>query len=162
MIHHISLAVKNPPHVSNVLAEIIGGQVVPAPPNFPQHSKFVLAEDSHGTLIEVLPYGTEMRPDEGEAGFHVDREPNSSFVATHAYLSVPISRERIEQIGAREDWLTRHCNRGPFELMECWVENRLLLELATPEMTAGYLNFLTNPESVKAAIAQISEEGATK
>jgi len=156
MIHHISMSAKNPPHVAGVLAEIVGGRVIPAPPNFPQGSRFILTGDEHGTLFEVVPYGTEMRPDEGEAGFHTDREPNSPFVATHAYISVRASREQIEQIGKREGWLTRYCNRGPFELMEMWVENRQMLELATPEMTAGYLRFLTNPEAIQAAVAELN------
>jgi len=157
MIHHISLSAKNPPHVAKVLAEIVGGRVIPAPPNFPPDSYFILVGDEHGTLFEVLPYGTELRPDEGEAGFHTDREPNSPFVASHAYISVPASREQIERIGERENWLTRYCNRGPFELIECWIENRQMLELAPPEMTAGYLGFFTHPEAVQMAIAKLNE-----
>jgi hypothetical protein len=157
MIHHISLSAKNPQHVASVLAEIAGGQVVPAPPNFPEGSRFVFTGDEHGTLIETLPYKTEMRPDEVEAGFHTDKEHNSPYVAMHAYISVPASREQILQIGKRENWLTRVCDRGPFELIECWIENRQLIEFATPEMKTQYVNLLTNPNALKAAMADLSE-----
>ncbi len=157
MIHHISLSAKNPQHVANVLAEIAGGQVVPAPPNFPEGSRFVLTGDEYGTLFETLPYETEMRPDETEAGFHTDKTPNSPYVAMHAYISVPASREQILQIGKRENWLTRVCDRGPFELIECWIENRLLIEFATPEMKEQYVNLLTNPKALQAAMADLSE-----
>jgi hypothetical protein len=157
MIHHISLSAKNPLHVANVLAEIAGGQVVPAPPNFPEGSRFVITGDEHGTLFETLPYETEMRPDETEAGFHTDKASNSPYVAMHAYISVPASREQILQIGKRENWLTRVCDRGPFELIECWIENRQLIEFATPEMKEQYVNLLTNPNAMKAAMADLSE-----
>jgi hypothetical protein len=110
-----------------------------------------------GTLFETLPYETEMRPDETEAGFHTDKASNSPYVAMHAYISVPASREQILQIGKRENWLTRVCDRGPFELIECWIENRQLIEFATPEMKEQYVNLLTNPNAMKAAMADLSE-----
>lgn len=153
MIHHISIAVKNPKNVAQVLTEIMGGQIIPAPPNFPQGSLFLIPGDEHGTLFEVLPFGSEMRPDAGEAGFHTDVVPNSNYVATHAYLSVETDAETILQIGAREGWLTRICDRGPFSLIELWIENRQLLELATPEMKAQYIGFLTNPATVQSFLA---------
>lgn len=158
MIHHISMSAKNPRHVANVMGEIVGGQVVPAPPNFPEDSWFIMTGDEHGTLLEVLPYNTEMRPDEGEAGFHTDRAANSAYVASHAYISVKASREKIQAIGEREGWLTRYCDRGPFDLLECWVENRQMLEFATPEMTEKYLAVLTNPKALQAAMADLSEQ----
>ena len=157
MIHHISLSAKNPQHVANVLAEIAGGQVVPAPPNFPEGSRFVFTGDEHGTLFETVPYETEMRPEETEAGFRTGNAPNSPYVAMHAYISVAASREQILNIGQRENWLTRVCDRGPFELIECWIENRQLIEFATAEMKEQYVSLLTNPNAIKAAMADLSE-----
>jgi hypothetical protein len=43
MLHHISIAVKNPHHVAEVLAEIRQGNVIPFPPN--PGSYVVLAGD---------------------------------------------------------------------------------------------------------------------
>jgi hypothetical protein len=157
MIHHISLDAKRPKHVAEVLAEVLGGQVVPAPPHFRSDSWFVFAGDEHGTLVEVLPYGTELRPDKVEAGFHAGNVPESPFQATHAYISTNLSAEQILKIGAREDWLTRHCDRGLFELIEFWVENRLLVEFAPPEMKAQYINLLTNPEALQAAMTELGK-----
>jgi hypothetical protein len=155
MIHHISLDAKNPKHVATVLAEIMGGQIVPAPPNFRPDSWFVLTGDQHGTLVEVLPLGTEMCPDDVEAGFH--QGTSAPYVPTHAYISVQASVETLLQIGAREGWLTRICDRGPFDLVECWIENRQLIEFAAPEMTEKYLAMLTNPQALQAALANLAE-----
>ena len=52
-------------------------------------------------------------------------------------------RATIERIGAREGWRTEHHWRGPkgmkiFELYEVWVENRIMLELVTPDMVPAY------------------------
>jgi hypothetical protein len=153
MIHHISLTAKNTHQVASVLAEIVGGQIIPAPPNFPLGSLFLVTGDEHGTLFELLPFGAEMRPDDIQAGFHTDVMPNSNFVAAHVYVSVPTDAETILRIGAREGWLTRVCDRGPFNLIELWVENRQLIELATPEMKAQYVGFLTNPATVQSFLA---------
>lgn len=158
MIHHISIAVMNPLRVAEVLAEILEGQVLSAPANFPKDSRVVFPGDEHGTLIEALPYGTELHPDEREACMRAGVEPNSSFVATHAYISVNISAEQLLRIGAREGWLTRRCNRGPFELIEFWIENRLMIEFATPEMSAQYVGLLTNPEALRDGIAELNAD----
>ncbi|MBL8166951.1 MAG: hypothetical protein JNJ50_02280 [Acidobacteria bacterium] len=154
MIHHISIDAKNPQHVADVLAEITGGQAVPAPPNFPEGSRFVLVGDEHGSMIEVLPCGTEFYPGNPEADFHTNPLPEATYVATHAYVSVQVSVDDLFRIGQREGWLTRRCDRGFFELVECWIENRLMIEFAPPEMKAQYLGFLTNPEAMQAAFAQ--------
>ena len=158
MIHHISIDAKNPQHVAAVLAEIMGGQNVPAPPNFTPGSRFVLTGDGHGTLIEVLPLGTEIQPDQPEAGFHQRPTPSDAYIATHAYISVEASVDDLLRIGRREGWLTRRCDRGLFELVECWIENRLMIEFAPPEMKAQYLKFVTNPQAVQAALSQFAEQ----
>lgn len=157
MIHHISLDAKNPQHVATMLAEIMGGQVVPAPPNFRPDSWFVLTGDQYGTLVEVLPLGTELWPDEIEVGFQVGT--SAPDVATHAYISVNVSEETLLQIGQREGWLTRRCDRGPFDLVECWIENRQMIEFAPPEMRAKYLALMTNPQAMQAALADLAEQG---
>ncbi|WP_338421981.1 hypothetical protein [Nostoc flagelliforme] len=56
-------------------------------------------------------------------------------------ISVPTSVEQIEQIAQREDWLLEYASFG-FDFILFWVENRLLIELLTPEMTAQYLAFM--------------------
>jgi hypothetical protein len=152
MLHHVSIAVKNPAHVSRVLAEIFQGKAFPFPV-FP-NSYIVLAGDEHGTALEITPMGTELIPGIEEVVSQENPSP-SGFTATHIAISVPVSREEIEEIAAREGWMTLYCDRGSFDLVELWVENHLLLELLTPEMSARYTEFLTVPnyEAFLSAIA---------
>jgi hypothetical protein len=43
------------------------------------------------------------------------------------------------------------CDRGPFEVIEFWVENKLMLELLPPVQAEKYLNFL-KPENWQAFV----------
>lgn len=147
MLHHISISVKNPQHVANVMAEIMHGKVVPFPPN--PGSYMVLVGDNFGTLIEFYPLGSEIIPGawQGSAGFQMNEHP-ANYTSVHAAISVPSNLEEIERIGAREGWRVVYCNRdGFFDVVEFWVENCLMLELLTPEMTAKYLD-ATNPQKL--------------
>src|SRR5208337_203341 len=68
MIHHLSIAARDPKHVAGVLAEFMGGVAVPFPPN--PGSFFALQRDEHGSGVEVYPAGTELQPGGSDgAGF---------------------------------------------------------------------------------------------
>jgi hypothetical protein len=138
MLHHISIAVAEPVRVAKVLAELMGGRFF----EFPIHpgSYMVMAGDDRGTAIEILPKQAVLVPGTTDVEFQEVAPPQ--FHSVHAAISVPVSQETIEQIGLREGWLTRYCDRGPFEVIEFWVENVLLLELIAPHMTKKYLDFM--------------------
>ena len=149
MIHHISVSAQNPHHVAQVLAEIFKGQAVPFP-SCPGSYMAVLL-DEHGTAIEVLPAKSAIIPGSEQNGnSYVQNVQASQFTATYAAVSVPTSQTDIEQIGGREGWRVVRCNRdGFFDVIEFWIENNLLLELLTPEMTAQYLAFTQQPDVLK-------------
>jgi hypothetical protein len=137
MIHHISIAAKNPLHVASVLAEIWHGKVF----KFPHPGSYVVFPfDKYGTGIEVLPLECVLVPaSDTEPSKVIQVSHSSSFVATHAAISVPVSQEQLEQIGKREGWQVALCNRGPFDVIEFWLENRLMLEFLPPELATQYL-----------------------
>ena len=66
MIHHLSIAARDPKHVAGVLAEFMGGLAVPFPPN--PGSFFALQLDEHGSGVEVYPAGTELQPGGSDGG----------------------------------------------------------------------------------------------
>jgi len=133
MIRHFSFAAENPHKVASALAEIFGGRVV----SFPAHAGgfMALSGNAHGTSIEVYPMSVELAPN-AESGFVEFREnPSPSrYTPTHAAISVPANQEKIQAIAAREGWSARRCQRGPFDFIEFWVENRVMLELFPPEL----------------------------
>jgi hypothetical protein len=160
MINHISIGVHNPEKVANVLAELWGGMVIPFPPC--PNSFFVLANDGRGTAVEVTPVNTILVPGEGlppETDFSVEtltEEHEAKFVqsdfapqyvATHLNINTRLSDAEVKAIGKREGWRVLTCNRdrGLFQLLELWVEDRFMLEVMTPEQTARYVE-ITDPK----------------
>jgi hypothetical protein len=158
MIHHVSIPARDPEHVAGVLGELLGGYVGPFVGPIPG-AWVAYADDEHGTGFEVYPERTVLAPGEGddEQGRVVLIEAPAS-VAFHALVSVAVDRATIEAIGVREGWRTRNFWRGPspqvrlFELYEFWIENRVMLELATPDMLPAYIK-LTNGPAQRAILA---------
>jgi hypothetical protein len=143
MIHHISIGARDPRHVADVLAELWQTRALPFPPV--PGSYIVIADDGRGTAIEVSPLGTEIVPGDGDAQAQTTVNDGASpFTATHAAISVPLGRERVAEIAAREGWRTGAFVRGGvFEVIEFWVEGRLMLELLSPDMARRYLDVMT-------------------
>jgi hypothetical protein len=151
MIHHLSIAARDPKHVAGVLAEIMGGASVPFPPN--PGSFFALQRDEHGSGVEVYPAGTELRPGGSEGGgFAKKPAAERGYGPTHFALSVATEADKVEAIAAREGWHCVRCNRGPFHVIEVWLENESMVEVLPPEYAAEYLAF-TRPDKIEAAMA---------
>jgi hypothetical protein len=138
VIHHLSLPARDTRHVAEVLVELFGGVLT----GFgPYHDSWIAwAGDDAGTAIEVYPAGTELYPPvgPGQARFRHDGTA-SGFSATHATVSVDRSVAEIRALAAREGWRAELLSRGPHDVIELWIENRVMLELMTAEMTARYL-----------------------
>jgi hypothetical protein len=149
MIHHISIAVDNPLHVAEILSQVWKGKLFPFPPH--PGSYMVLAQDEYGTAIELYPMGTNLIPGE-LAGEFAKSNQVSQFVPFHAAISIPASLEEMQEIGMREGWLVKKCDRGPFHVVEFWIENKLMLEFLTPEFAREYLEF-AQPQNYEAFFA---------
>lgn len=146
MIHHISIPATDTRHVAEVLVELFDGQLSGFGPY--RDSWIAWAADDAGTAIEVYPVGTELYPPDGpgQARFrHV--EGASPFVATHATVSVDRTVEEIVALADREGWRAVELSRGPHNVVEFWIENAVMLEIMTPEMTAGYLAARPRPRA---------------
>lgn len=145
MLHHFSIAVDQPAHVASVITEITGGNFIP----FPHHlgSYMAFFGDQYGTGIELYPTNVRLIP--GENGVELkETGTTSSFQAFHVAISVSVSLEKIEEIGNREGWLTRVCDRGFFKVIEFWIENKIMLEFLPLEFTTQYLEF-AHPDHIK-------------
>ena len=150
MIHHLSIAAREPKHVAGVLAELMGGTAVRFPPN--PGSFFALQLDDHGSGVEVYPAGTELEPNGNVGGSFVNRDKTGrGYGSTHFALSVATDAQTVEEIARRAGWDCFVCNRGPFHVIEVWVENATMVEILPPEFAREYLAF-TRPDKVTAAM----------
>ncbi len=160
MINHISIAVNNPEKVANVLAELWNGFVVPFPPC--PGSFMAFANDGRGSAVEITPAETILVPGEGlppEENFNLTTPTEEyeakfvksdfvpQYVPTHLNINTNLSESEVKEIARREGWRVLTCNRdrGLFQLIEVWVEDRFMLEVMTPEQTARYVE-IANPE----------------
>jgi catechol 2,3-dioxygenase-like lactoylglutathione lyase family enzyme len=149
MIHHLSIAARDPKQAAGVLAELMGGKAVPFPPN--PGSYFALQLDDHGSGVEVYPAGTELQPG-GETGGGFVKKDHRGYGATHFALSVATDGAKVQAIAEKAGWHCYDCNRGPFHVIEVWVENETMVEILPPNYAAEYLAF-TRPEKVLTAMA---------
>lgn len=137
MIHHLSIPATDPRHVADVLVELLGGVVTGFGP-YPD-SWIAWAGDEAGSAIEVYPVGTEMYPPDGHGQAQFRHNPTAApYTATHATVSVERSEAEILALAEREGWRAARLPRGPFDVIEFWVENSVMLELMTAEMASAY------------------------
>ena len=156
MIHHLSIAARDPKQAAGVLAELMGGTAVPFPPN--PGSFFALQLDDHGSGVEVYPAGTELEPNGNTGGSFVKHERGRGYGSTHFALSVATDRHQVEEIAKQAGWQCFVCNRGPFHVIEVWVENETMVEILPPDYAAEYLAF-TRPDKVLTAMTAAATQG---
>ena len=143
MLFHLSIAAHDPQHVAKVIAELWRGEAFYFPPVTPG-SWIALAGDDRGTAIEVYPFGTVLREEEGDADAHGEPGADMRFTATHAALATPLSQDEVMAIARREGWPAKYRKRGgAFGVIELWIEGREMMEMLTAEMQAEYLAAMT-------------------
>jgi len=149
MIHHVSIPAREPRHVAEVLAELMGGKCIPFGPL--EGAFMATSGDAHGTMIEVYPERATLDiPENDDQVVFGDNAAPPHTYPFHVLLSVPLEQEAVERIGAREGWRAKTFGRGMkghdpfFHVIEFWLENRLMIEVASPTMAQEYENFLKN------------------
>ncbi len=148
MIHNISIPAQNPSKVAQVLSKLFNGKVT----TFHEYrnSHMVIFGDQHGSAIEIYPRGTELRPGVGnESVIFQHNVKRSAYEVSHSAISVPCDAEKILVTGKELDWRTALLTRGPFEVIEFWIENSYMLELLTPEMANDYIKWIATFRDLK-------------
>ncbi len=141
MIHHVSISARDPKHVADVLAELMDGRAYPFPGGV-ANSFMAVSGDGHGSMIEIYPENVTLVPGTDDRQVRAARDAKAGYAPFHLLLSVPLDRAKVERIGHREGWRTQYFGRGApgqppaFHVIEFWVENRLMVEVATPDMLA--------------------------
>ena len=137
---HMSINAADPEATAEFLAGIMGGTALPFPP-FPD-SWIAFSQKDDGTAIEVYPLTHRLEPGPDMVNCTTgDAETGTSFA--HIALGSPLPRADILARAAKTGWTTRICNRGPFECVEIWIDNRLLIEVLDPEMQQDYRSGMT-------------------
>jgi hypothetical protein len=140
MIHHISIAARDPARVAAALAELIGGFVIAFPPK--PGAFLAVGRDGHGTGVEVYPADTVLELGDARGAAFGRRAPAEPYGPVHMALSIDGDEAQVRALAARQGWTCRLCSRGgDFEVLELWLEDAFLVEVLTPPLAARYLAF---------------------
>jgi hypothetical protein len=152
VIFHFSIGADDPRRTATMLAELWRGEAFYFP-MIGEGSWVVHAGDERRSTIEVYPRDLALYPRPGDEG-EVRYEPVSRHGPFHAAVATPLSTEQVEEIGRRYGCHTELRPRGPFHVVEFWVDNSLMLEMLTPEYQAEYQRFIT-PDGWRAMLANV-------
>jgi hypothetical protein len=139
MLFHASFPAREPERAARVLAELWKGRALPFPV-FP-NSFIAVKGDDKGSAVEFYPAGQVLVPGPDGAEVQVRRPAEPS--EAHLAIGVDLSEAEVLAIGQREGWRTETHNRGPFHVIELWIDNLYMLEILPPEFQAEYLGFAT-------------------
>lgn len=137
---HLSIEARAPQAAAEGIATLLGGPALPFPPCDGAWMAFSAVDD--GTAIEVYPAGTRVMA--GPEAIRFDRPgADVGATATHAAVASPLGADAILTAADRLGWPARRCGRGPFDCIEVWIEDRVLIEVLDPDMLEDYRRNMT-------------------
>jgi hypothetical protein len=134
---HASIPADDPKLVSEVLAEMMGGEALPFPPAGPLGR---MAWSGDGSIsLEIVPRGNLIHCGEHGGDWRAVENPQR---LSEVHLAIGVDRPAAEIVAIAEKagWPARVCARGGgfFELVEVWVEGAFMLEMFDPAQAAHY------------------------
>jgi hypothetical protein len=142
MLFHMSFAADDPQATAQLMAEIWQGRAYPFPP-FAEGSWIAMAGDDRGSGLEVYPRGTEMHEGEGTRDVRCVMGATNRNIANHAAIATALSQEEVKAIADRYGVAAKPCDRGPFRVIELWVDGCTMFEVLTPDMQDEYRAAMT-------------------
>lgn len=136
---HVSINAHEPKKVATVLSRLMGGEARPFPSCEGCWMAFSGADD--GTAIEVFPISQLLTP--GSARVEFSEGGRGDPTGTHAAIASPMKLREIVGLAKENGWLARVCDRGSFECVEFWLENRQLVEVLDANMETKYRRDMT-------------------
>ncbi|WP_019013740.1 hypothetical protein [Elioraea tepidiphila] len=138
MLLDASIPARHPAAVAGFIAELWGTEAVPAPP---VPGRFVaLAGDGSGAGIEVHPLG--IGPVRSWNGTTAGPAPTSAATVTRLVIGAALDESEVHLAAGVRGWQSRPAIRRAeghaWRVIEVWVEERLLVEVLTPEMQAEF------------------------
>lgn len=144
MLLHVSVESDDPRRLAAAVAELWAGEAFPYPVASDE-GWMAIAGDDRGSMLEILPRGTELRVGPGDGDAIGVTGPPRRHGGTHLALETVLGDSAVMAVGVREGWQMKRGRRGngAFWVIEAWVDGCLLLELVTPAMQRAYRETLT-------------------
>lgn len=158
MIAHFSIPARDPQATAELFARLIDGVVTPF--HVVDGAWMVLARDGSGAGVEVIPDTAVITAGEGAAdGAQFTAAPREAIAgptAIHVALTSALSTDEVIALGQAAGWRALHADRGPFDLVELWVDNRIMIEVLPPAGAARYMASVQAQLSTAGAAAEFA------
>jgi hypothetical protein len=142
MILHASVVADEPRATAETLAKLLGGIALPVGPGDGTWS--AIGPDPVGNLISVLARGSEFH----RAGDHVETRLGTSVrhSAYHLLIDTALSEAEIFELAHDRGCHALRAKHGAFDVIEFWLDDCLLVEVATPELGRAYRETIHSDE----------------
>ena len=139
MIQHVSVTADDPRSAAETVARLLGGRAVPIGPTEGTWTAF--GPDPVGNMVEIMPRGSEFH----RKGDHVETRKGDAIRHSgfHVMIETPLSEEEVLAFG---DGSAVRATHGPFDLIEFWIDDCLLLEVLPPNLSQAYRDLFNSGE----------------
>ena len=142
MILHASVVADEPRKTAQTLARLLGGVALPVGPG--EGTWSAVGPDPIGNLISVLARGSEFH----RSGDHVETRsgPPARHSAFHLLIDTPLSEQEVLALAKERGCLAHRARHGAFDVIEFWIDDCLLIEVATPDLGQAYRETIHSDE----------------
>ena len=142
MILHASVVADEPRSTAETLAVLLGGMALPVGPG--EGTWSAVGPEPIGNLISVLARGSEFH----RTNDHVETRPGKPVrhSAYHLLIETPLAESQVLDLALERGCAAHRARHGAFDVIEFWIDDCLLVEVVTPELSKSYRATLHSDE----------------
>ena len=142
MILHASVVADDPKATAETLARLLGGVALPVGPGVGTWS--AIGPEPVGNLISVLARGSEFHRSAEHVETRIGAPVRHS--AFHMLVETALSEPDVLELAVERGCRAHRAKHGAFDVIEFWVDDCLLIEVATPELSRAYREAIHSDE----------------
>ena len=155
MILHASVPADDPQQAATILARLFGGEALPI--GVGEGSWTAVGPDPIGNVVTVLARGSELHPRDGKE-VETRKGAPARHSAFHLLIESGLSEEQVLNLARESGSHAQRTTHGMFDVIEFWIDDCLLIEVATPELAKDYRK-ITASQELRDRLAPIIASG---
>jgi hypothetical protein len=139
VILHASVTADDPKRSAETLALLLEGEAFPMGPGV---GTWMAISTTSDCVVEVMKRGSEFHPVPRE---HVETRmgPPVRHTGFHLLIETPLSEAQVLKLAEQRGAMAHRSRHGFFDVIEFWIDDCLLVEVATPDLAEVYRNLAT-------------------
>ena len=142
MILHASVAADDPKGTAGTLAKLLGGIALPVGPGDGTWS--AIGSEPIGNLVSVLARGSQFHRNSDHVETRIGEPVRHS--AYHLLIDTALSEDEVLKLADERGCHAHRARHGAFDVIEFWIDDCLLIEIATPELGQSYRTMIHSEE----------------